>query len=115
MALVAAWMLVLQGLLGAFASAATPPGANLDVFGNPLCITSTDAHGLGDDAYKGMPPCCLGVCVPLTALSDDTRAPHELENPLVLSLDATPAEKFETARFEPRHAATRQRAPPSAV
>jgi hypothetical protein len=39
-ALVAAYMLVLQALFGAFASGAAAGTAILDDFGNPLCITS---------------------------------------------------------------------------
>jgi len=111
-AIVAAWMLALQGLLVAFATAAGHPGENLDSFGNPLCITSTDAHGLGDDAHKGLPSCCYGICGPVTALSHDARAPHELENPLVLSLDARQPKRFENLRPAPTHAAARPRAPP---
>lgn len=111
-ALVAVWMLALQGLLVAFATAAGHPGESLDGFGNPLCITSTDAHGLGDDAHTGLPSCCFGVCGPVNALSHDGRAPHELENPLVLSLDRVQPQRFESLRPATTHEAARPRAPP---
>jgi hypothetical protein len=60
-ALVAAWLLVLQGVVGAFAVASAP---QVDAFGNPLCATGVDgaaggSHGAG---HFKLPGCCTAGC-----------------------------------------------------
>lgn len=81
-AFVAAWMLVLQVLLGGFAlgAAASPL---LDTFGNPLCITSSDAPaaGLGHTEHTTLPDCCTVACSPFAQAANDGRA-HSIANPL---------------------------------
>ncbi|MCA1439953.1 hypothetical protein I6F07_06880 [Ensifer sp. IC4062] len=61
-ALVAACMLVLQTAIG-FAAATKP--VELDIFGNPLCISDAD-HGHHEPApstdHSGMPDCCMLAC-----------------------------------------------------
>ncbi|OHV79519.1 hypothetical protein LCM4579_02870 [Ensifer sp. LCM 4579] len=63
LALVAAWLLVLQSAIGAFASGEMPVSAQRDAFGNPLCISAhhsdTGDHGGGD---RQAADCCLSGC-----------------------------------------------------
>lgn len=82
--LVAAAMLVVQALLGSFvlgAAASSPP---LDLFGNPLCITSTDRTGADGERgdHGAMPECCTAACSMFAPAATDARAPLSLYNPL---------------------------------
>lgn len=94
-ALVAAYMLVLQALFGAFAVGASAGAAMLDEFGNPLCITShlpAPAGGEGRD-HSGMPDCCAPGCSMFAPVTSGDREPHALSNPLRVlqaSFAATP-------------------------
>ncbi|MCV0395531.1 MAG: hypothetical protein K5872_16845 [Rhizobiaceae bacterium] len=62
-ALVAAWMLVVQSIVGAMAQGTGP--VPLDVFGNALCITSTHASpGQGGlPRHDLIPDCCQAGCI----------------------------------------------------
>lgn len=61
MALVAAWLFLVQSLAGGFALAAAE--VPLDAFGNPLCITSSDHGTPADNSDHGkMPGCCMLGC-----------------------------------------------------
>ena len=61
LALVAAWLFLVQSLAGGFALAAGE--VPLDAFGNPLCITSTDHGAPADNSDHGkMPGCCMLGC-----------------------------------------------------
>ncbi|CAH1655480.1 DUF2946 family protein [Chelatococcus asaccharovorans] len=63
-ALVVAYMLVLQSVLGAFAIGASASPERNDVFGTFLCAPSGDLSGASDDApvRKHLPDCCLYGC-----------------------------------------------------
>ncbi|KAA0972194.1 hypothetical protein FPY71_03515 [Aureimonas fodinaquatilis] len=62
-ALVVAYMLVLQSVAGAWAHGVGPDSSRLDAFGNPLCITSTDQHtGSSDQPHSNLPNCCTLGC-----------------------------------------------------
>ena len=81
-ALVAAYVLVLQALVGAFAlgAAASPV---LDAFGNPLCITSAASPDSGSDRNHGyVPDCCTIACNMFAAVAAEDRTPSSLANPL---------------------------------
>ncbi|MBL0934905.1 MAG: hypothetical protein IBJ07_09155 [Rhizobiaceae bacterium] len=83
-ALVAAYMLVLQALFGAFAFGAAAGVPLFDDFGNPLCITSHEpghAGGEGRD-HSGMPDCCAPGCSMFAPVTDGDREPNALSNPL---------------------------------
>lgn len=93
-ALVAAYMLVLQALFGAFAFGAAAGVPLFDDFGNPLCITSHapgHAGGEGRD-HSGMPDCCAPGCSMFAPATDGDREPNALSNPLrvafVVSIEA---------------------------
>lgn len=84
-ALVASYMLVLQILVGSFAMGAATAGPMLDVFGNPLCITSSAPVGTDTDrtTHSALPDCCTVACsmfAPATA--EDRTATNWLSNPL---------------------------------
>lgn len=86
-ALVAAYMLVLQALFGAFAfgAAASPM---VDVFGNPLCVTSGETgeiDGVPGD-HSALPDCCGVACGMFAAATAADRQLHSLENPLAFSV-----------------------------
>jgi len=76
----AAAVLLLQMALSAWATGAMAASANLDAFGNPLCIANVDGAGSGGDA--GMPSgdhsklsnCCTFGCSMVSAplLARDT-------------------------------------------
>lgn len=59
-ALVAAYLLVLQSVFGAFALGIGPQ--QLDAFGNPLCIGSGDHSGSGKTDHGSLPNCCTLGC-----------------------------------------------------
>ena len=84
-ALVAACMLVLQGLVGAFALGSAAASPAFDAFGNPLCITSGDAgaHASHSPDHAALPECCTVACGMFAPVTADDRAPHSLANPLV--------------------------------
>ncbi|MFN3765255.1 MAG: hypothetical protein ACK4R3_06760 [Aliihoeflea sp.] len=83
-ALVAAYMLVLQALFGAFAAGASAGVPMLDDFGNPLCITSHEPGPSGGEGrdHSGMPDCCAPGCSMFAPATDGDREPHALSNPL---------------------------------
>ncbi|TPK75609.1 DUF2946 domain-containing protein [Mesorhizobium sp. B2-4-15] len=62
-ALVAAYLLLLQSTLGAFAFAAGPNAAQLDAFGNVICTHNgaTQLPG-GDEHPSHLPACCTLGC-----------------------------------------------------
>lgn len=113
-ALVAAYMLVLQAMLGAFAMGAATASPMLDAFGNPLCITSTDAAVQSDGGrdHGTLPDCCGSACGMLAPLTVEDRTPHSLFNPIA------PVQHVEFARDAavyppaPDHDPGNPRAPP---
>lgn len=64
----AAWLLVVQSALGAFASAAEQSPLQLDVFGNVIC--THDGAGeipAGDSGQHHLPACCVLGCAAVGA------------------------------------------------
>jgi hypothetical protein len=62
-ALVAAYLLVLQSVLGAFASGLSPDASQLDAFGNVICTQQGAAQLPGGDPHQQhMPACCVLGC-----------------------------------------------------
>jgi hypothetical protein len=80
-AFVAGYMLVLQLLLGGFMLGAANSGPMLDVFGNPLCITSGEVHHDGS-SNSDLPGCCFGPCSMFAPLAGGEPQQLVLENPL---------------------------------
>ncbi|KQZ80928.1 hypothetical protein ASD64_10880 [Mesorhizobium sp. Root157] len=61
-ALAAAWFLVMQSVLGAFASAAGPQSAQLDAFGNVICTHGAIGELPDSPQQKHVPSCCVLGC-----------------------------------------------------
>jgi len=63
LALVAAFVLVLQSVLGTVTLERMPAFPQLDAFGNPLCISATHSDsGRHDDGHGQPADCCLLGC-----------------------------------------------------
>ncbi|TKT82403.1 hypothetical protein [Aquamicrobium sp. LC103] len=74
-ALVAAYMLVLQSAMGALALGIGPSQPALDAFGNPLCITGTERSDAGGKAGHGLlPDCCVPGCAMFAPASNPPEA-----------------------------------------
>lgn len=87
-AFVAAYMLVLQALFGAFALGAAAASPLLDVFGDPLCV-SAGATGESETApgnHSVLPGCCTVACGMFAAATAADRHDHSLANPLAFSI-----------------------------
>ncbi|TPJ57248.1 hypothetical protein [Mesorhizobium sp. B2-7-1] len=64
-ALALALVLVSQSVVGAFALGAAGAGAQLDSFGNPLCLNGPDhdnSSGSGSPDHSKVPSCCTFAC-----------------------------------------------------
>lgn len=112
-ALVAALMLVLQTVAGALAlGQGTPP---LDIFGNPLCITSSSGHTApAKSDHAGMTECCtLGCNMFSTALASPPEGAA-----LAVDLQSHAAVQLPVSRRDlsapPKHDPGNPRAPPLA-
>lgn len=113
-ALVAVVLLVLQSVASALALGSGVSSQPLDVFGNPLCITSSDQphDGSHDGGHSTLPECCMLGCnmfsPALTAPSPETTA--FLRLPLVTDGRIIP---FDTALLaDSDHDPGNPRAPP---
>ncbi len=86
-AFVAAWLLVVQMLAGAFVLGGAHAAPMVDAFGNPLCVTSETSGGDANDGerHAGLPDCCTTLCGMVAPAMPDDRTPHFLANPLTAS------------------------------
>lgn len=84
-ALVAAFLLVLQSLTGALASGYAASAPMLDAFGNPLCITANIAPDNSSDQtdHRMIPDCCTISCNMFAPVLTDLPDGHSLGNPLL--------------------------------
>lgn len=115
-ALVAAWLLVLQSVLTVLAFGDGPQPAQLDVFGNVICTHDGAAElPAGDPHQQPMPSCCSLGCL----LSGATFSPPPTDFAPVhdVSFEAVAfAVPFAAPALFPReHAAANPRAPPLAA
>ena len=112
-ALVAAFVLLLQSFVTAWAAGAMPPAPLLDAFGNALCITSTDHHGEAPAGDHSRPfNCCTFFCntaSPVLAMPSGAGVTHL--RPLVRSNVPFTARKTIRVRA-PDHDPGSPRAPP---
>lgn len=115
-ALVAACILVLQGLAGAFATGAAAGSSTLDAFGNPLCVAGMDAGAMqGDRDHPALPGCCTGACGMFALPDAGGPAPQSLSNPLPLVAGAGTTRDVAAFRPAPGHDPGSPRAPPVAA
>lgn len=81
-ALVAAWALMLQALMGAFTPGMAASAPLLDAFGNPLCITSPAGDDTGPRHHDTLTDCCALACGMLVLFIPDGGALSSLSNPM---------------------------------
>lgn len=113
---VAAYMLVLQALLGAFAMGAASASPMLDAFGHPLCITSGDQGDIGTGKdHTGLPDCCAPGCAMFAPITADDREPHALDNPLSVSFEISIMSPAMPVAGNADHDPGKPRAPPLAA
>ncbi len=88
-AFVAAYMLVLQALIGAFALGTAAASPMLDAFGNPLCITSTDFTDSDSEQgnHSALPDCCTTACNMFAPVTADERNASSVANPLAIAAE----------------------------
>jgi hypothetical protein len=116
-ALVAACVLLLQGLFGAFAAGATTTGGPLDLFGNSLCMTAMDGTGQPADEHdhSAFPDCCTGLCGQFAPATLAERAPHSLFSPLAVTAQAGTPPRVTALPSVPGRDPGSPRAPPAAA
>ena len=83
-AFVAACVLVLQSFLSAWAASAMPATPTLDIFGNPLCITSVDHDASGQPGdQSAVQNCCAFGCASASPLPEPPGGEAGLLRPLL--------------------------------
>lgn len=114
-ALVAAYLLVLQAAVGALALGAGT--MQLDAFGNPLCITSVDHAGKagGTADHARLPDCCTLGCSTVSAAVATQPQPFALFAPLPAARIAV-GHRLAVEPFRTRHGDPgRPRGPPLTI
>jgi len=114
-ALAAAYILILQSVVGALALGAGPNARLLDAFGNPLCITSADHSEQAPARHHNapLPDCCTAACSNFAPVFLPARPFAHVANPL--PMDAEPLRSVAEAgpRPAPEHDPGSPRAPPA--
>lgn len=114
-ALVAAYLLVVQALLGSFALGIAAASPLLDAFGNPLCITTTDAAGTDTDRgiHDAVPDCCTVACSMFAPAPLHQHGAGLAPNPTAVSV-AVPSVRSASAgpRLHPARSPGSPRSPP---
>jgi hypothetical protein len=115
-ALVAAWLLVLQSVLGAFASASGPQARQLDAFGNVICTHEGAAElPAGDPHQQTLPPCCGFGCLLSFAPHSPPPAVLALSRDVVFEAAAFAAPVPAPPLFPRDRSSANPRAPPPAA
>lgn len=111
-ALVAACVIVFQSFFTAWAASAMPIQPMLDIFGNPLCITSFDGSKSPIGDHSKLPDCCnVGCTMGSSVLAVPPAAHVEPLRPLLQSRVVAPL--YRTAAVQiPDHDPGSPRAPP---
>jgi hypothetical protein len=113
-ALVAAYLLVLQSAVGALALGASSNALQLDAFGNPICASGMYGKGESPTSrdHQKMPDCCTHACsmvAPLAAI--DRTAGFVVKPPRSVSV-SLPAHFEGSLASRLDHDPGRPRAPP---
>lgn len=116
-AFVAAWMLIVQMVAGAFLIGGANAAPMVDAFGNPLCITSetTDSGSDDSDRHAGLPDCCTTLCGMVAPATQDDRTPRFLANPLTSVSVEHIGEDDHFGVATPDHDPGNPRAPPASI
>lgn len=112
-ALVAAWLLVLQSVFGALAFGSSPQAAQLDAFGNIICTHDGAAElPAGDPHQQTVPPCCALGCLLSGAAFSPPPAVFALAGSIVYEAVAFAIFSVAPVPFPREHTAANPRAPP---
>jgi hypothetical protein len=115
-AFVAAYLLVLQSLVGAFAHGIQANSAMLDSFGNVICthdgLTELPA---GDSDQKKLPPCCVLGCVMGAQVLGSPPDAEPVEARVAFEVVAFRVAKADHLTFERERSPANPRAPPAVV
>jgi hypothetical protein len=115
-ALVAAWLLVLQSVLGALAIGNGPQPAQLDAFGNVICAHDGAAElPAGDPHQQPISPCCSLGCLLSGAAFSPPPTAFALARDVSFEAVAFAVPFAAPALFPREHAAANPRAPPLTV
>lgn len=115
-AFVAAYMLVLQSVLGALAFGSGPQAAQLDAFGNVICTHSGAAQlPAGDQQPQHLPNCCAFGCVMSGATFNAPPAIFAVSHSVVFETIAFAVPSPAPALFPRERATANPRAPPPAA
>lgn len=114
-ALAAAYILILQSVVGALALGAGPKAPLLDAFGNPLCITSADHGEQGPARHHDapQPDCCTAACSTFAPAFLPARLSAHISNPLPMGAEPLRAIVLAAPRPAPEHDPGSPRAPPA--
>lgn len=113
-ALVAAYLLVLQSVLGAFAFGLGPDALQRDAFGNVICTHEgvTELPG-GDPHQQPMPACCMLGCGLASSVHVPPPAAAALARSLVFEAVAFVLPAFRHLDFTRARSPSNPRAPPA--
>ncbi|PTE08335.1 DUF2946 family protein [Mesorhizobium helmanticense] len=112
-ALVAAYLLVLQSALGAFAFGLSPAASQLDAFGNVICTHDGAAELPGGDPHRQhMPACCMLGCSMVSAAHAPPPDAAALARSLVFEAVAFVLPAFRHLDFARARSPSNPRAPP---
>lgn len=112
-ALVAAFVLLLQAFSSAWMTGAMAAGAMpFDAWGNPLCITSSDHGTSPDDGAVKLPDCCvIGCGMSATVLAEP--AGMAVLNAALAGSEPLPLASNSSPRTSEEHDPGSPRAPPA--
>lgn len=114
-ALVAAYLLVLQSTLGAFAFGLSPDASQLDAFGNIICTHDGAAELPGGDPHQQhMPTCCMLGCNMVSAAHAPPPEAAALARSLFFEAVAFVLPAFRHLDFARARSPSNPRAPPIA-
>jgi hypothetical protein len=115
-ALVAAWLLVLQSALTAFAFGGGPQPRQLDAFGNVICTHDGAAElPAGDPHRQPVPSCCAFGCIVSGTAFSPPPAAFALARGIVFETVAFAVPAPAPALFPRERMAANPRAPPPAA
>jgi hypothetical protein len=112
-ALVAAYLLVLQSMFGAFAFGLGPDASQRDAFGNVICTHEGVAERPGGDPHQQhMPTCCVLGCGMVSAAHAPPPDAAALARSLVFDAVAFVLPAFRHLDFARARSPSNPRAPP---
>jgi hypothetical protein len=112
-ALVAAYLLVLQSTLGAFAFGLSPAASQLDAFGNIICTHDGAAELPGGGPHQQhMPACCMLGCSMVSAAHAPPPDAAALARSLAFEAVAFVLPAFRHLDFARARSPSNPRAPP---